>query len=99
MQTVHTSPFSGAWYPAQPAALESLLDEAFERSRQRTGQFLFPNGLGYVTPHAGPQYSGTVAAAVYRSLEQQKPERIVVLAFQHHGGRRVNAMPSVDTIP
>ena len=68
MQTVHTSPFSGAWYPNQPAALESLLDEAFERSRQRTGPFLFPDGLGYVTPHAGPQYSGTVAASVYRSL-------------------------------
>ena len=65
MPTVHTSPFSGAWYPGEPAALESLLDEAFERSRQRTGPFLFPDGLGYVVPHAGPQYSGTVAAAVY----------------------------------
>jgi len=55
MPTVHTSPFSGAWYPGEPAALENLLDEAFERSRQRTGPFLFPDGLGYVVPHAGPQ--------------------------------------------
>jgi hypothetical protein len=98
MPTVHTSPFSGAWYPGQPAALESLLDEAFERSRQRTGPFLFPDGLGYVVPHAGPQYSGTVAAAVYRSLERQKPERIVVLAFPHHGGLRGIAVPDVETI-
>jgi hypothetical protein len=98
MQTVHTSPFSGAWYPDQPSALASLLDEAFERSLERTGQFLFPNGLGYVAPHAGPQYSGTVAAAVYRSLEQQKPERIVVLAFPHHGGLQGMAVPDVETI-
>ena len=98
MPTVHTSPFSGAWYPGQPAALESLLEEAFERSRQRTGPFLFPDGLGYVVPHAGPQYSGTVAAAVYRSLERQKPERIVVLAFPHHGGLRGIAVPDVETI-
>ncbi len=98
MQTVHISPFGGAWYPKQPAALESLLDEAFERSRQRTGPFLFPDGLGYVMPHAGPQYSGTVAAAVYRSLEQQKPERIVVLAFPHHGGLEGMAVPDVEAI-
>jgi len=98
MQTVHISPFSGAWYPQQPSALESLMDEAFERSRQRTGPFLFPNGLGYIAPHAGPQYSGTVAAAVYRSLERQKPERIVVLAFPHHGGLRGMAIPDVETI-
>jgi hypothetical protein len=98
MQTVHISPFGGAWYPEQPSALESLLDGAFERSRQRTGPFLFPNGLGYVVPHAGPQYSGTVAAAVYRSLERQKPERIVVLAFPHHGGLKGMAVPDVGTI-
>jgi len=43
---------------------------------------LFSNGL--VTSHpCGIAISGTVAAAVYRSLEQQKPERIVVLAFPH----------------
>jgi len=98
MGKVHISPFSGAWYPDQPAELERLLDELFERSRQRTGPFLFPNGLGYITPHAGPQYSGTVAAAVYRSLEQQKPERIVALAFPHHGGLKGMAVPDVETI-
>jgi hypothetical protein len=98
MQTVHISPFGGVWYPEQASALGSLLDKAFERSRQRTGPFLFPHGLGYVTPHAGPQYSGTVAAAVYRSLEQQKPERIVVLAFPHQGGLRGMAIPDVEAI-
>jgi hypothetical protein len=98
MQTVHISPFGGAWYPEQPAALESLLDTSFDQSRQRTGPFLFPDGLGYVVPHAGPQYSGTVASAVYRSLERQQPERIVVLAFPHQGGLRGIAIPDVETI-
>jgi len=46
----------------------------------------------------GSAYSGTVAAAVYRSLEQQKPERIVVLAFPHRGGLEGLAIPDVETI-
>jgi len=98
METVHISPFGGAWYPEQPSALASLLEDAFERSRERTGPFLFRDGLGYIVPHAGPQYSGTVAAAVYRSLQRQQPERIVVLAFPHHGGFRGTAVPDVETI-
>jgi hypothetical protein len=39
-----------------------------------------------------------VAAAVYRSLEQQQPERIVVLAFPHRGGLKGMAIPDVETI-
>lgn len=98
MSAVHISPYSGAWYPERASELEQLLDERFEQSRERTGPFLFPDGIGFVTPHAGPAYSGTVAAAVYRSLQQQKPDRIVLLAFPHHGGLKGIAVPDVDAI-
>ncbi|HUI57279.1 MAG TPA: AmmeMemoRadiSam system protein B [Bryobacteraceae bacterium] len=98
MPAVHISPFSGSWYPEAAADLEHLLEERFEESCRRTGPFLFPDGLGFVVPHAGPAYSGTVAAAVYRSIGQQQPERIVLLAFPHHGGLRGVAAPDVETI-
>ena len=98
MSAVHVSPFSGTWYPAGAAALDRLLEERFELSRQRTGPFLYINGLGFVVPHAGPEYSGTVAAAVYRALREQKPERIVLLAFPHHGGLEGAAVPDVRAV-
>jgi len=98
MSAVHVSPFSGTWYPAEAAELNRLLEESFELSRQRTGPFLFRNAYGYVVPHAGPEYSGVVAASVYRALRQQNPERIVLLAFPHHGGLRGAAVPDLDSI-
>src|SRR6516225_7861748 len=98
MPTVHTSPFSGTWYPDRVSDLESLLDERFAQSRARTGPFLFHDALAFIVPHAGPVYSGAVAAAVYRALRQQQPEQIVVLAFPHRGGLRRVATPDVDAI-
>lgn len=98
MSAVHVSPFSGTWYPAQAVALERLLEERFESSSRRTGPFLLSNAVGFVVPHAGPEYSGVVASSVYRSLQQNPPDRIVLLAFPHYGGLRGVAVPKVRAI-
>ena len=92
------SPYSGSWYPGNAAELHRLLDERFEESRTRTGPYLFPDAIGFVTPHAGPAWSGGVAAAVYRALQQQAPERVVLLAFPHRGGLTGVASPEVEAI-
>jgi AmmeMemoRadiSam system protein B/AmmeMemoRadiSam system protein A len=97
MRTAHISPYRGEWYPECVSELEALLDGAWERSRARA-PFPWPDGLGYVVPHAGPMYSGTVAAAAYRALEQLRPETVVVLAFPHRGGLKGVAAPDVDAI-
>ena len=98
MLATHTSPFSGSWYPKDGAELESLLAQRFAESERRIGSYFFPGALGYVVPHAGPAYSGTVAAAVYRSLREQRPERIVLLAFPHRGGLSGVAAPDTARI-
>jgi len=98
MSTVHISPYSGTWYPSVEIELDRLIDECFESSVNRTGPYLLPDGLGFVVPHAGPQYSGVVAAAVYRSLRQQKPERIILLAFPHRGGLHGPAVPQTGAV-
>ena len=98
MPATHHSPFSGTWYPERAGELEQLLEQCFEASLRRTGPFLFPGALGYVVPHAGPVYSGGVAAAVYRSLRRQKPERIVLLGFPHRGGLQGLVAPDIERI-
>jgi hypothetical protein len=98
MCAIHISPFAGSWYPERRSELERLLAERFAESRQRTGPFTPPGGLGFVMPHAGPAYSGTVAAAVYRAIERQRPEQIVLLAFPHRGFLQGVATPDVEAI-
>jgi len=95
---LHISPYAGSWYPNRAGELDRLLDERFEQSRRRTGPYLFSDAIGFVTPHAAPAWSGTVAAAIYRSLQQQPPERVVLLAFPHRGGLCGVASPDVDAI-
>ncbi|HLY17287.1 MAG TPA: AmmeMemoRadiSam system protein B [Bryobacteraceae bacterium] len=95
MQAVHVSPYGGAWYPDCRTDLERLLDDLFDSSRQRTGAFLLPNALGFVVPHAGLEYSGTVASAAYRHVARQQPRRAVILGFAHKGGPAGISMPDI----
>ena len=86
MLATHKSPFSGTWYPEDGAELESLLAERFQESGRRTGSFLFPGALGYVVPRARSGLLGNRGRGGHRSLGIERPERIVLLAFPHHGG-------------
>lgn len=92
----HVSPYAGSWYPDDPSELRELLDRLFRDSQRRTGEYLAPRGAGFVVPHAGLVYSGTVAAAVYRHLRQQAPERIVLLGFCHRGAPPGLWIPRID---
>ncbi len=95
MAAAHISPYAGTWYPERAAELEKLLDACFARPISAAT----PSGaLGFVVPHAAPQWSGAVSAAVYREIERQRPERIIVLAFPHRGGLRGVAVPDVSVI-
>ena len=98
MPAVHASPYSGHWYPGHAAELGSLLDCSFHESLARTGPYLYPGLLACVVPHAGPLYSGTVAASAYRTLAERRPERVVLLGFSHRGGPPGVAWPDEDAI-
>ena len=92
----HRSPYSGSWYPADAVELEQLIDELWQSSEQRTDPCLLSNGRGFVVPHAGLMYSGTVAAAVYRHLQRQQPERIILMGFAHRGSPPGVFVPDVE---
>ena len=97
MSRVHISPYAGQWYPGAPAELESLLAQKYACSRSRIGDAA-PGAIGFVVPHAGPEYSGAVAAAVYRTLEAQRAPHVVLLAFPHRGLLSGVATPDVDSV-
>lgn len=92
----HDSPYAGSWYPDDPSELRELLDRLLQDSRRRTGEYLLPRAAGFVVPHAGLVYSGTVAAAVYRHLQQQAPQQILVLGFCHRGAPPGLWIPRID---
>jgi AmmeMemoRadiSam system protein B/AmmeMemoRadiSam system protein A len=94
--SIHASPFSGAWYPGERADLSDLLEELWRKSEERTGVGLLPGGLAFLVPHAGLVYSGTVGAAVYRHLERQQPQRVLVAGFSHRGGAPGISIPDID---
>lgn len=94
----HLSPYGGSWYPGDPSELRQFLDRLFETSEHRTGRYLAPKPLAFVVPHAGLSYSGAVSAAVYRHLQAEQPERVVLLGFPHHGSPAGIWIPDVAAI-
>lgn len=67
---------AGYFYPAEPeilvSAIKSYLPEQVEPVE----------AVGAVSPHAGYEYSGPVAAAVYSSVKI--PEDVIILGPSHH---------------
>lgn len=95
---LHVSPYSGAWYPGRRDKLEALIASLGEESCRRTGSWLIPNPLAFVVPHAGLAYSGAVAAAAYRHIAAERPQRVFILGFSHRGGPRGIHLPAVGAI-
>ena len=71
---------AGAFYPADPKALAKMVDEFLARAVvERTTGLV----LAVISPHAGYEYSGHVAAHSYALLKGRKIERVVVIAPCH----------------
>jgi len=68
---------AGRFYPADPAALTSMIGEYVEVGMERQ------SAIGVVVPHAGYMYSGHVAGAIYSRLKI--PSRVIILCPNHTG--------------
>lgn len=92
---IHVSPMAGRWFPAEKAALEKTLDQSFEIGERRAGGVPPRKMLrALVVPHAGIQYSGSIAAASWRLLGQ--PENVILLGFSHRRPIEGVVAPDVD---
>ena len=71
---------AGSFYPADKERLKSYVGQALNQaSPAATG--VPPSGL--VSPHAGYDYSGAVAAEAYRQIEGMAIERVIVVGPSH----------------
>jgi len=87
---VRESPLAGSWYPADATTLRDMIDRLVADSPAHPFD---PSCNAFVVPHAGYPYSGAVAAAAYRLVEERSPRRVVVLAPCHRMSFRGLAVP------
>lgn len=85
---------AGAFYPADPAALESTVDGLLDSVAVPSDDAL---ACGYVVPHAGYRYSGATAAHVYARLRRHaaRIRRVVLLGPAHRV--RLNGLAAPTT--
>lgn len=81
--------FSGRFYPGSPDQLRSAI-ERFSKPREDKVKV-----KGIVVPHAGYIYSGSVAGAVYSSVEL--PGRFIIISPNHWEGRTKAALDTYDS--
>lgn len=70
---------AGQFYPAQPEELRTLVTTLLNSAPPAQGAK--PRIL--ISPHAGYQYSGSVAAAAFRQVQGQAYDGVVVVGFTH----------------
>ena len=80
---VRPAAVAGAFYPADPKELSTMIDDMLAKATPRPvdGEI-----LAAVAPHAGYPYSGPVAAWTYAALKGHKYARVVVIAPSHYVG-------------
>lgn len=88
---------SSAWYPEKKAHLLEALMHYNEYASHYYSADLDPFKVrAIVVPHAGLQYSGSVATAAYRLLPHNFFKRIIVLAPSHHAFFKGVGLPHAD---
>lgn len=79
-QNIRNPAVAGAFYPADPSELNTLLAELFEKTSQPSSQ---PTPKAFIVPHAGYRFSGQVAAQAFRTLEGRRIRTAVLLGNAH----------------
>ncbi|MEE8639678.1 MAG: AmmeMemoRadiSam system protein B, partial [bacterium] len=72
---------AGMFYPADAGELAATVDELLENAE---GALPADDVLAVITPHAGYEYSGAVAATAFRQLEGRRPATVVLIGPSHH---------------
>jgi len=85
---------AGSFYPSDPEVLGTTIDGLLAQARTRNLKGL----RALVSPHAGYQYSGPVAASGFKQLQGLAFERVVIMAPSHHVLFAGVAVPDVDAL-
>ncbi len=80
---IHISPIAGSWYPENPEELSTLLNDYLAQvpiNKYEPQE----HPVAFIVPHAGYIYSGLTAAYAYKILQQNQPERILLIGPSHY---------------
>ncbi len=79
--TIRESAVAGQFYPADKNELESAIDNYLAEAEiaEEKGKFL----PILIVPHAGYEFSGAVAAASFKQVQEKDFDRIVILGRSH----------------
>jgi AmmeMemoRadiSam system protein B len=92
---------AGRFYPAEPPALAALVDRLLAAALPEPATAATSASAGLIAliaPHAGYQYSGSVAAAAYAHLASRRADvsRVVLLGPAHYVPLAGMAVPAAD---
>ncbi len=71
---------AGTFYPGDPVELSKFLAKLYSEARKKT---LPGRPIAIIAPHAGYMYSGKTAAAVYKQLEGETYDTVVIISPSH----------------
>lgn len=76
------SPHAGTWYPNSKKDLNKMLDGFLSNAQSRVAGEI----VALISPHAGYDYSGQVAAYAYKTVENKTFDDVIVIGPSHHHG-------------
>ena len=76
---------AGRFYPGNEIALKDQINTLFKNVPKQT---LKGSPVALISPHAGYQYSGQVAAYGYNAIKDCDFNRVIILAFKHFMAKR-----------
>jgi len=83
-EVVRPGVLAGSWYPADPEALEHLVDRLLDQAGPTRLASAWPL-RALILPHAGYRYSGATAAKGVALLRGRHYRRVLLLAPSHYG--------------
>ena len=92
---VHKAVVAGAFYPADPTQLTSMIKGFLDRASVPEVK---DSVFGIIAPHAGYPYSGPVAAYSYKTLIGRKYDAVVVMGPTHYPARSEVVILDVDQV-
>jgi len=92
-QNVRESAVAGRFYPDSKAELSKKINNYLDKALIES---LPGKPIAIISPHAGYQYSGAVAAYGYKAIKDYKYNKVIVLAPSHYTRYRGASILDVD---
>lgn len=80
-KTIRKASAAGYFYPKDPDILAEMVDRLIRNAGKKT---INGNIIGFVSPHAGYVYSGSVAAHAYAQIKNKSYDTVIIVGPSHH---------------